>query len=147
MIAPLLTVEGRMVPAITYLAVKVSPDGGWENDSHRERVLHRIRRLLERCILPDLDVLLRSENCAGKELFAIVARTDGRGARVLRSRIEEQLSNCEDLKGGGVQCSVDSEVLDLAVLVKDLPLEKRMACVGDHLQDQLKKRKDGNESQ
>ena len=138
MVAPLLTAKGRMAPSLALLTVRVSSTG-WRDEMDRERALHRIHQLLERCMLPDVDVLLPAENSNGSELFAIVARTDERGAQVLLSRIREQLSRCDDARKAQAHFSLDSKVFGLADLVMNLPPERCAACVGNHLQQLLKK--------
>lgn len=141
MIAPLLERTAPVTSSVALLAVTVSPSGGWQNEIHRERSLHKVEQHLERCLLPDLDVMLPPQNCSGYELFGIVARTDERGARVMISRIRDQLSHFDGAQNGLVHCSVDSEVLDLASL-EDLSAQSLVSRVATHLQDLLRKTKD-----
>ena len=143
MIAPLLAGKGRLAPSLALLTARVSPSSGWQNEIHRERALHRIHQLLERCVLPDVDVLLPAENCNGAELFAIVARTDERGAHILLSRIREQLSRCDDVRNAQARLSLDSKVFGLGDLIQNLAPERCAACVGDHLQQLLNQSKTG----
>lgn len=143
MVTPLLARDGQLAPSLALLTMKVAPVNGWRNEIHRERILHRIHRLLERCVLPDVDVLLPVENCGGSDLFAIVARADVRGARVLLSRIREQVSQCDDTGNAELRLSMDSKVFGLADIVKDLPPERCAARVGTYLQELLDQSKTG----
>ena len=143
MIAPLLAGDGRLAPSLALVTLRVSPTNGWQNEIHRERTLHRVHQLLERCVLPDVDVLLPAENFDGSELFAIVARADERGAHVLLSRIREQLSRRDGATDSQIRFSLDSQVFSLTDLVSNLPVERCAACVGNHLQKLLKQSKTG----
>lgn len=146
MIAPLFAGEGHLAASMTLITVEVLPKEPWRNEVHRERSLHRIHQLLERCVLPDLDVLLPAENWAGLDVFGVVARTDERGAKVMLSRIREQLSRFEDIRRGGIFSSVKSEVFDLAPLVQGLTGESAAAPVADYLQGLFSKLKDRSKS-
>ncbi len=137
MIIPVLAGDGRLAPSAALITVKVSPGEGWRNERQRERALSMIHQLLERCVLPDLDVLLPTQAREGVVVFSIVARTDERGARVLLSRIRDQLSRCEDLKDWGINCSPHSEVIDLESLTNGLILEQSVIRATNHLSDKL----------
>lgn len=143
MIGPLLAGDGRLAPSLALLTVRVAPTSEWRNETHRERALHGIHQLLQRCVLPDVDVLLPVENCTGSDLFAIVARADVRGAQALLSRIREQVSRCDDARNAQIRFSLDSKVFSLAGLVKDLPPERCAAHVGTYLQELLEQAKTG----
>jgi len=143
LIAPLLLQEGRITPHIVLLTVKVFPIGSWAGDRDLERAQHKVQQILERCSLPDLDVLLPPEQNGRAIFFAVVARTDARGAQVMVARIREQLSRQEDLAKEGFQCAVSSEVIDLANVVRGLPLDGCAVCVGNYLQKQLASKKNG----
>ena len=138
MIAPLFAGDDQVPRSMALLAVEVVPTKGWRNEIHRERSLHRIQQVLERCVLPDLDVLLPAENWAGLDLFGIVARTDERGARVMLSRIREQLGRLDDVSSGEIQCSLNSQIFDLAPLAEGASREEVVARVAQHLQCLLK---------
>ena len=137
LVAPLLAKDGRVVPYLALVTVQVSPFTGWPSQSNRERAVHRVQQILERCILPDLDVLLPLESSESLDSFGLVARTDDRGLQVLLKRIREQLSHCEALQGLGIQCPVAGEAIDLERLTKGLPLEKSLHAVDHYLQQKL----------
>ena len=137
MIAPLLAGKGRLAPSLALLTLRVAPTSNWRNDIHRERALHIIGQLLERCVLPDVDILLPVENRNGSDQFAIVARADERGAHVLLSRIGEQLSRWDSARNGPIRFSLNSKVFNLFDLVKDVPPQRCAARVGTHLQELL----------
>ncbi|HKT90047.1 MAG TPA: ATP-binding protein [Candidatus Sulfotelmatobacter sp.] len=139
LIAPLLVHEGRISPRIVFLTVKVFSSAGWTHERDRQRAVFRVQRVLERCSLPDLDILLPAQHWDNLVLFGIAARADARGAAVMVSRIREQLSRCDDLASAGVLCAVDSQVIDLVQLTQGLTFDGCAACVAGYLQDQFKR--------
>ena len=139
LVAPLLAKDGRVVPSLVLVTVQVLPLTPWPSQSNRERAVHRVQQILERCILPDLDVLLPLESSESLDSFGLVARTDDRGLEVLLKRIREQLSHCEALQSLGIQCPVEGEVIGLERLTKGLPLEKSLHVVDHYLQQRLQK--------
>jgi signal transduction histidine kinase len=143
LVAPLIIQDGRLAANLVLLTVKVLPLGSGVSERDRERAQHTVQQVLERCSLPDLDVLLPPEQHGRSIVFAVVARTDERGAQVMVARIREQLSRQDELTKVGFQCAVDSEVIELASLVKGLPLDGCAARVGRYLQRQLTNKKNG----
>jgi len=139
MIAPLLIQEARLAPSIAFLTIRVTPDRPWRGELEREKALNKIRHVLERCMLPDLDVLLPIESWNHTDLFSIVARTDERGCQVILSRVREQLSRCHDLKKAGIQWQVEGEVIDLGSLTKGMSLDHCTVCASEYLRNRLHK--------
>ena len=139
LVAPLLAKDGRVVPFAALVTIQVSPHTVWPGERDRERALHRVQQVLERCILPDLDVLLPLESSESLDSFGLVARTDERGLQVLLKRVREQLSQCEALQSLGIQCPINGEVIDLGSLTKGLPLEKSLSAVDHYLQQRLQR--------
>ncbi len=70
--------------------------------------------LLQRCMLPDKDVLLPSMGHPEMgEFFFIVAATDSPGAEVLVKRIREQVARCSEISANSV-LSTSSELLPIS---------------------------------
>lgn len=139
LIAPLLAQATGLAPFIALVTVRVTPDSSERTERERERSLNRIRQVLERCMLPDLDALLPTESWNYTDLFSIVARTDERGCQVILSRIREQLSRCRDLEKAGMQWRVEGEVIDLGSLTKGMSLDRCAVCASEYLRDRLHK--------
>ena len=137
LITPLLSHEASLAPSIALVTVRVSPQNSRRTDRERERALNRIRQVLERCTLPDLDVLLPTESWNSTDFFSIVARTDERGCQVILSRVREQLARCRDLEKAGIGWQVDGEVIDLGILTKGMSLDRCTVCASDYLRDRL----------
>lgn len=77
------------VGPVTLVGIEISCSGKPETWEFTRR---RCREVVERCILPDKDVLLPTM-CAPRkrEIFFVLASADSRGASVLESRIKGQL--------------------------------------------------------
>jgi signal transduction histidine kinase len=137
LIGPLLTQDGHLVPSLALVTIKVSSPATGQGGRDREKALYRVQQILERCILPDLDVLLPLESSERLDLFIVVARTDQRGAQVLIKRIREQLAHCEALNDCGIECSVDGEAIELGNLGADLPLGECVDFVDQCVQERI----------
>lgn len=146
LIAPLVANEACLAPSIAFVTIRVTPDRLWRSERERERALNRVRGVLERCMLPDLDALLPPESWDRTDLFSIVARTDERGCQAILSRVREQLARCHDLEKAGIQWQVEGEVIDLGSLTKEMSLDRRTVCASEYLRDRLHKIKMEGES-
>ncbi len=143
LIAPLLNPERPPAASIALLRVRVTPAARWRSEGDREKSLSRIRTVLERCTLPDLDVLLPLESGDRSDIFTIVARAEEHGCRVLLSRISEQLSRCEDLKAAGVHWSLHSEMIDLAQVKTGRSLDRFTNQVIEYVRERLEQAQKG----
>jgi hypothetical protein len=85
LIAPIATKDGQPVSSLVLLKVEVGPPTQAKAERERERILRLVHQLLERSVLPGLDVLLPVQNQAGADYFHIVARTDSYGSSVMVS--------------------------------------------------------------
>lgn len=124
-------------PSIALITVRVSTLNDKAEEPNREKALHIIRKVLERCVLPDLDVLLPVENCGSFDVFSIVARTEEPGAKIMISRIREQLFRSADPESTGITWSTNYELLDLGRLTKEMSLDGCANCIADLLQLKL----------
>jgi hypothetical protein len=79
----------------------------WPSKESQEEWSQEARGLLQRCILPDLDVLLPKMSAGAEgERFFIAAFADDKGASILANRIREQFARLPRLKQTGVTLSV-----------------------------------------
>lgn len=130
---PIVTDHGAIRPSISLIVLKLAPIPitsaleAWGNT--RRQFLD----VLQRCILPDKDVLLPSMGHPGMgEVFFIVAGTDAPGADVLLKRIREQTVRCEGVSGNSV-FNLSSQ--PLVPTPSQQPLEDQVdALVGQILQ-------------
>lgn len=137
-IAPIATKDGQPVFSLALLTVEVRPPTQVQPARERERMLRQVHQLLERSMLPDLDVLLPVQSQAGADYFHIVARTDLHGSGVMVTRFRDQLSRCRELKTAGAHCSVSSEIVELSDEETNLPPDERVARLAAHIKERLK---------
>jgi hypothetical protein len=86
--------------------------GAWPSKESQEEWCHEARSLLQRCLLPDLDVLLPTMSSGAQgERFFVVAFADDAGASVLTNRIRGQFERLLHLKRTGLTLSVSYSML------------------------------------
>ncbi|MBS1852329.1 MAG: hybrid sensor histidine kinase/response regulator [Acidobacteria bacterium] len=91
-ISPVLLEQGRVRPA-TLIAVEIARRAKTVTADAWECARRRCREVVERCILPDKDVLLPSmQPLERREMIFVLACTDAKGAGILESRICGQLA-------------------------------------------------------
>jgi len=79
---------------------------------------------LQRCLLPDLDVLLpKLRSDASGEAFLVVAAANENGAEVLVKRIQEQLEHCQELQQTGFTFTISYRLLEVSNSEQDVPIE------------------------
>lgn len=135
-VLPILSQEGRLVPSVALVTLQLAPERKWESERDRQRMLNRATQLLERCILPDMDVLLPPQHRDESDFLSVLARTDAQGAEVLLSRIKDQLSRRADFKVSSVSTILGSEVIDFDA-VRTLPVEEAVAAAIVRLKETL----------
>jgi PAS domain S-box-containing protein len=74
--------------------------------------ISEVRQIVNRCVLPDVDLVLpRVESSTNEELIVVATACDERGARVMVERIRDQLSGSAELQAEAVQIGVRFDVL------------------------------------
>lgn len=137
MIAPIINKRTLANSTFALITVEFHSVKAWPSERKREQAVYIIHDVIGRCILPDLDVLLPPQNQAGVDLFWIFARTNQKGVDVIVKRVQQQLSDCEDVKVAGISCNVSSVILDPGKIESDWPLEKQAQCVVSSLEKLL----------
>jgi hypothetical protein len=126
LISPLLHDEEWPGDSVALLTVEIRSPDGWLSKETRELWSHDTRGLLERCLMPDLDVLLPKMGSSGPgEFFQVVAFADERGVAVLTTRIREQFRRLKYCKESGLTFSTSYRMLDPASASARLPTEDR----------------------
>lgn len=93
-------------PAVLVVA-RSSSNAPWASNALRDEWCQEARALLQRCMLPDLDVLLPTvRHGTLEELFPIAAFADDAGVAVLVNRIHAQFARLLAVKSPGVMISV-----------------------------------------
>ncbi len=112
LIGPILTNELKPDDAIAVLLVEMDSQDGLLSPDERIAMSNVARTLLQRCLLPDLDVALpKMDSGDAQELFFAVACTNKRGAEVMSRRVREQFRRCERLQQAGLTFTVSCSFL------------------------------------
>ena len=113
LMSPLLKNEEWPSDSVALVTVEIRSPDGWLSKETREEWSRDTRTLLQRCLLPDLDVLLPKMGSGGPgELFQIVAFADERGVEVLTKRIREQFIRLKHCKEPGMTFSTSHRLLE-----------------------------------
>ena len=113
-LSPILSTEQSQPNSLVVIGVEVWLSSGWSSDALREMAMRQTRYLVDRCVLPDLDIVLPKLPVGGESEFVfVVARTDVKGADVIRKRIAGQLQRSEELRRGGIRWGIDFRMLAL----------------------------------
>lgn len=135
-VMPILTHEGRLTSSVALVTLHLAPESKWASERDHQRVLNRAGQLLERCILPDMDVMLPAQHCGDSDFLSVLARTDAHGADVLLSRVKDQLARRADFKAAGVSTGLESEVIQFG-FAQTLPVEEAVAAAVAELKERL----------
>lgn len=138
-IAPLLKNDEWPADSVALVTVEVGVPSGSSAESTWEEVSNEARSVVQRCLLPDLDVLLPKMTAAAKgERFFIAAFTNEKGAAVLTNRLREQLERLPDLEEQGVIISVSFDMLPPLPPEVGVSTEHMVASMATYLEDSVK---------
>jgi signal transduction histidine kinase len=123
LIAPILVRRDRSVDTVAVMEV-----GIFTHTSRTQKIPETVSRAvtlrLQRCLLPDLDVLLpKLRSDAAGEAFLVVAAANEQGAEVLVKRIQEQLEHCPELQQTGFPFAVSYRLLSVDNAEPNIPIE------------------------
>jgi PAS domain S-box-containing protein len=97
-LSPVVLDNGSVRKVFSLITVRVTPNPNTGAIEERAMIHRKCLELLQRCTLPDKDVVLPPVGrLATGEMFAILAATDAQGAEVLVRRIQEQVKRCPEL--------------------------------------------------
>ncbi len=112
LISPLLKNREWPTDSVALVTVDIRWPDGWLSKEEREDWSRDTRSLLERCVLPDLDILLPKMGSGGPgELFQLVAFADEKGVAVLTKRIRDQFERLHHGKESGIGFSASYRLL------------------------------------
>jgi hypothetical protein len=124
LIAPLLSNEAWPADSVALMSVEIGSQDGWLSKERREEWSRESRILIQKCLLPNLDVLLPKMDSGGAgEVFFVVVFANDKGAAVLAKRIREQFGHLEQLKQAGLTFSVSYKFLSPTPKDVAAPLE------------------------
>jgi signal transduction histidine kinase len=124
LIAPILVHQDRAVNTVAVLEVGiVAAQSNKRATRVPERVSRAVTERLQRCLLPDLDVLLpKLRSASAGEAFLVVAATNENGAEVMTKRIQEQLEQCQELKQTGLSFTISYQLLNVGNQEQNIPI-------------------------
>ncbi len=138
LMSPLLKDEEWPADSVALLTVEIRSPDGWLSKETRELWSRDTRILLERCLMPDMDVLLPKMGSSGPaELFQVVVFADERGVAVLTKRIREQFQRLKHCKESGLTFSISYRILDPAYASAE-PTEDRADEMAARIEDLIK---------
>jgi signal transduction histidine kinase len=113
LMSPLIRNEVWPADSVALVTIEISSPEGWLSKEIREEWARDTRNLLQRCLLPDLDILLPKMGTVGPgELFQIVAFASERGVAVLIKRIHEQFIRLKHCKEPGMTFLTSHKLLE-----------------------------------
>jgi len=110
-LAPLFKRGKWPAESVALVMVEMELPDAWVPKESQEAWSQEVRHLLQRCLLPNLDVLLPNTRF-GAATFFVAAFADERGAAVLSARIREQLEGLPGSKQTGLAFTVSHRMLE-----------------------------------
>lgn len=112
LIAPLLKNDRWPTESVALIMAEICFLNTWPLGESREDWSREVRSLVQRCLLPNLDVLLpKMSYGADGERFFVAAFADEKGASILANRICEQFENLLSAKRIGQSLAVSYTML------------------------------------
>jgi len=136
LLSPILTPENLLKFSIAVISARIQTANKSKLTKTSEVVLRETRAIVQRCILPNLDVLLPTmAPREWGEILLVVACCDRRGAEVLMRRIEEQLAHFKDLQTSGLVPVISFTMLDTPPMRDGRSLEQSQKAVSRSIED------------
>jgi PAS domain S-box-containing protein len=138
-ISPLLKNGSWPAESVALVIVETRLLIAWPSKERQEEWSREARSLLQRCLLPDLDVLLpRMSPGPEGERFLVAAFADEKGTRVLANRIREQFQRLLHQNHTGLSISVSYSMLDPFPPAIDPSIETVVTSMAAHLEASIK---------
>jgi signal transduction histidine kinase len=139
LIAPLFTNDKWPAQSAALVMVTTRLLGAWPSKESQEEWSNEARRLLQRCLLPDLDVLLpKMSSGAEGERFFVAAFADEHGVSVLANRIRRQFARLPHLKQSGLTLSVSYSMLQPFPQDAGASVEDIVTSMATNLEESIK---------
>jgi hypothetical protein len=139
LIAPLIKNGEWPAESVALLVVQTVLPDAWPSKESQEAWSHEARTLLQRCLLPNLDVLLSEIDCDVEgERFFVAAFADDKGASVLARRIRGQFERLLHLKDTDMTVSVSHSMLQPVPRDVGASTERIVARMAERLEESMK---------
>ena len=140
-VAPLLKNDRWPADTVALVTAELCPLDAWPSAECQDEWSQDARALIERCLLPDLDVLLptMSFSATSRRLrFFVAAFTDARGASILAARIGAQFARLPDLRTAGRSLSVSHQMLQPLLRDDAESTEEIVMSMARHLEESIR---------
>jgi PAS domain S-box-containing protein len=142
-IAPLLKDQRWPAESVALVVAEIAFGNGGNLDSQQEW-RQEVRDLVQRCLLPNLDVLLPKMSYGAEGVrFFVAAFADENGASVLARRIREQFDCLPRLKRNDLTLSVTYTMLKPFPLEGGSSLENMVTTMASSLEKSIKSQMEG----
>jgi signal transduction histidine kinase len=132
LIAPLLRDKAWPTESVALMSVEIGSQYGWPSKEERDEWFRECRIVIQKCLLPDLDILLPKMDSGGTdEVFFIVAFANDQGAAILAKRIREQVGHLEQ----HLTVSVSYKFLSPTLTDVTTPLEDTVEKMAARIED------------
>jgi len=139
LLSPLLKNEKWPSDSVALVTVEIRSPDGWLSKETREEWSRDTRGLLQRCLMPDLDILLPKMGSGGPgELFQVVVFANEKGVAVLTKRIREQFQRLKHCKESGLTFSTCYRMLEPPPASAKLPTEDRADEMAARIENLIK---------
>ena len=120
LVTPIVAPDGALCPVVALVAVDVSSANGLTGEALNP-ILRSARRVVQRCMLPDLDVQLpqMARHRRGETLL-VVAATNRAGVNVLARRIQNQLARSPEFDPTQVDVRLSTTLVETSADGEDL---------------------------
>lgn len=134
----ILTPKNLRNGSVALVTVEVFPTEKRPLTKTDETVLEEVWELLNRCILPDVEVLLprMAHLELGEVSFAVVCANQSTATSLLR-RIQGHLARCDDLHNDGLDTAVSFTMVDFPSATDDKPVEEVVEDIAASIEDRL----------
>jgi PAS domain S-box-containing protein len=138
-LAPLLKEGAWPARTSALVAVQGAPGYVWSSKTARSQWAHDVRNVVERCLMPNLDVLLPNmETRPDRDRFFVLAFADENGASVLVDRIREQFARQPRLTEDGIDLSISHTMLQPVPGPADASTEGIETAMATHVEAAIK---------
>jgi PAS domain S-box-containing protein len=140
-LASLLKNDRWPADTLALVTAELCPLDGWSSAECRDEWAQEARALIERCLLPDVDVLLPTMSFGGEVQrlrFFVAAFADARGASILAARIGVQFARLPDLKMAGRSVTMSQRMLEPVLRDDGESTEQMVTRMARHLEESVK---------
>jgi PAS domain S-box-containing protein len=139
LISPLLKNDKWPAESVALVMLEICLLDAWPSKESQKKWSHEVRSLVQRCLLPNLDVLLPKMSYGAEgERFFVAAFADEKGASVLADRIREQFERLPDLKQTGLTLSVSYSMLKPFLPDAGASMENIVTSMATNLEESIK---------